>query len=130
VADNLTDVSEQGLLNHLTGAATFTVVLPLKLALHSANGTDTATGTEVTGGAGPYARTTIVFNPASATGVIANSNVVSFPGMPAVTVNAFSVWDSSATPQRLFYGPTTTNRTLVAGDTYEVAAGAITLSLA
>lgn len=127
MADNLTDLAENALLDHLVGTASLTITTPIKLALVTATGTDAAAGTEVTGGS--YARQTITFSAASS-GQIANNAVISFTNMPACTVTGIDVYDSNGTPKRLFYGPLTASKTVAAGDTLQFAASSITLSLA
>lgn len=126
MADNLTDVAENLLLDALVGTASYTATTPIKLALVTAAGSDSAAGTECTGGS--YARQTIAFNSA-ASGSIDNSATVSFTDMPACTVVGIELWDSNGTPKRLAYGPLAANKTLTAGDTIQFAASAITLSL-
>lgn len=126
MADNLTNISEDGLLDHLVGNATFTVTTPLELALMTSNGNDSTPGTEVTGGS--YARQTITFNSASG-GSVDNTAIINFTGMPACTVVGIEVYDSTGTPQRLFYGALTANKTVASGDTVQFAAGSIVLTL-
>ena len=126
MSDNLTNISEDGLLDHLVGNATFSVTTPLSLALMTANGDDSTPGTEVTGGS--YSRQTIAFNNASS-GSVDNSAVINFTGMPAATVVGIEVYDSTGTPQRLFYGALSESKTVASGDTVQFAAGSISLSL-
>lgn len=126
MADNLTDTMENALLDALVGTAGYTATTPMKLALVTSNGTDSAAGTEVAGGS--YARATITFNAASG-GTIDNSATISFTNMPASTVTGIEVWDSAGTPVRLFYGALSASKTVSSGDTLEFAAGSITLSL-
>lgn len=126
MSDNLTNISEDGLLDHLVGNATFSVTTPLSLALMTANGNDSTPGTEVTGGS--YSRQTIAFNSASS-GSVDNSAIINFTGMPAVTVVGIEVYDSTGTPQRLFYGALSESKTVASGDTVQFAAGSISLSL-
>ena len=126
MSDNLTNISEDGLLDHLVGNATFSVTTPLSLALMTANGNDSTPGTEVTGGS--YSRQTIAFNNASS-GSVDNSAIINFTGMPAVTVVGIEVYDSTGTPQRLFYGALSESKTVASGDTVQFAAGSISLSL-
>jgi len=92
----------------------------------TANGSDSAAGTEVTGGS--YARQTITFDAASS-GSIANNAAISFTGMPACTVVGIEIYDSAGSPKRLAYGPLTASRTVTSGDTVQFASSAITLSL-
>ena len=126
MADNLPDIIENQLLDALVGTDTYSVTTPIKLALVTANGSDSAAGTEVTGGS--YARQTIAFDAASS-GSIDNNAAISFTGMPACTVVGIEIYDSAGSPKRLAYGPLTASRTVTAGDTVQFASSAITLSL-
>lgn len=99
---------------------------PLKVALVTANGSDTTAGTEVTGGT--YARKNLTVA-ASVGGVTSNSADLLFEGMPAATVVGVEIWDSAVTPVRLWYGPLTDSRAVDAGDDARFQAGELTLSL-
>lgn len=126
MADNLPDIIENQLLDALVGTSSYTVTTPIKLALMTANGSDSAAGTEVTGGS--YARQTIAFDAASG-GSIDNNAAISFTGMPSCTVVGIEIYDSAGSAKRLAYGPLTASRTVTSGDTVQFASGAITLSL-
>lgn len=126
MADNLPDTIENQLLDALVGTSAYTVTTPVKLALMTANGSDSAPGTEVTGGS--YARQTIAFD-AAASGSISNNAAISFTGMPACTVVGIEIWDNAGSPKRLAYGPLTASRTVSAGDTVQFASSSVTLSL-
>ena len=127
MADNLPDTIENQLLDALVGTASYSVTTPIKLALMTASGSDSAAGTDVTGGS--YARQTISFGSA-ASGQIANSATINFTSMPAATVVGIEIYDSAGTPKRLAYGTLTASKTTASGDTLQFAASAITLSLA
>ena len=126
MADNLTDVAENGLLDYLFGG-TFSITTPIKVALSTSAGSDTTAGTEVTGGS--YARQTITVAAASG-GSVSNSATISFTNMPACTVTGIEIYDSNGTPKRLAYGTLTTSKTVASGDTLQFAASSISLSLA
>lgn len=126
MADNLTNTAENKMLDALVGTASYSANTPIKLALVTAAGSDSAAGTEVSGGS--YARQTITFNAASS-GSIASAATVSFTNMPTSTVVGIELWDSAGTPVRLAYGSLTSSKSLTSGDTLEFAAGSITLSL-
>jgi len=126
MADNLPDQIENQLLDALVGAASYTVTTPIKLALVTANGSDSAAGTEVTGGS--YARQTIAWTAASS-GEIHNSAVINFTDMPAATVVGIEVYDSAGTPKRLAYGALTSSKTTASGDTLQFAISSISLTL-
>ena len=126
MADNLPNIIENQLLDALVGTTAYTVTTPIKLALVTANGSDSAAGTEVTGGS--YARQNITFGAASG-GQIGNSGTISFTDMPSCTVVGIELYDSAGSPKRLAYGPLTASRTVTAGDTVQFAASSVTLSL-
>jgi hypothetical protein len=126
VADNLPDTIENQLLDALVGTSAYSVTTPVKLALMTANGSDSAPGTEVTGGS--YARQTIAFDSASS-GSIANNAEINFTGMPSCTVVGIEIYDSAGSPKRLAYGALTASRTVTSGDTVQFAIGSVTLSL-
>ncbi|MFE6597232.1 hypothetical protein ACFU9O_02345 [Streptomyces albidoflavus] len=127
MADNLTNTGENRALDWLMGTATTAPTLPLRVALVTANGTDAAAGTEVTGGS--YARRNLTAA-AAVNGATSNSADLVWTGMPAATVVGVEVWDSAGTPVRLWYGALGTSRTLLAGDELRIVAGALSFSLA
>jgi hypothetical protein len=127
VADNLSNTAENLALDWVNGVGTPTrPTTPLKVALVTANGSDTAAGTEVTGGS--YARQSLSVAAASA-GATSNSADLVFAGMPAATVVGVEVWDSAGAPVRLWYGALAVSRTVAAGDELRITAGSLTLSL-
>lgn len=126
MADNLTDTVENELLDALVDNAAFSVTGPIKLALVTANGTDSTAGTEVVGGS--YARQTIAFAAASG-GQVTSTGTVSFGNMPTTTVVGIELYDSNGTPKRLAYGPLAASKSLTAGDTLEFAASSVTLTM-
>lgn len=125
---NLTDIGESNALKWLVGEATTAPLMPLKLALVTANGTDAAAGTEVVGGS--YARQNITVAAVGTDGATDNSAAISFTNMPAVTVVGVEIWDSTATPVRWWHGALTVSKTLNAGDTFEIPIADLDLSVA
>lgn len=124
--NNLTDTSENVVLDAINGVSAALFTAPLKLKLVTAIGTDAAAGTEVSGGS--YVHQTITFNAASA-GSASNAAQIQYTNMPACTVVGFEIVDSAGTPKRVWWIPATANKTVNAGDTYNVSAGAITVSI-
>ena len=117
------------------GGSAFTITPPYKLRLMTANGTNTANGTEATAGACPgYVATGstlgATFCAAPASGQQTNSNAVSWSATGAWSaITGCEIWDSAATPLRWLQGALTSNITGVAnGDTVQFAAGAITVN--
>jgi hypothetical protein len=127
VADNLTNTAENLMLDWVNGVGSPTrPTTPLKVALVTANGTDTSAGTEVSGGS--YARQNVTFTAASS-GATANDAAITFTNMPAATIVGVEVWDSAGTPVRLWYGALAANKTTNSGDTFTIATGDLDLTL-
>ncbi|MFJ7111788.1 hypothetical protein ACIQW4_01240 [Streptomyces albogriseolus] len=124
--DNLSNTAENRALDWLMGNATTAPTTPLRVALVTANGSDTAAGTEVTGGS--YARKTLT-TAAAVNGATSNSADLVWTGMPAATVVGVEVWDSAGTPVRLWYGALAASRTVLAGDELRIPAGSLTFAL-
>lgn len=128
MADNLTDVAESLMLNWITGVGSPTrPTTPLKVALVAAGGSDSAGGTEVAGGS--YARQNITFTSSSNGSAVSNDADILFTGMPAVTITGIEIWDSAATPVRLWHGPLAVSKGVEAGDEFKLAAGDVDLAL-
>ena len=126
MADNLTATAENRALDWLFGTATTAPTLPLKVALVTANGSDSAAGTEVAGGS--YVRKNLTVA-AAVSGTTSNSADLVWTGMPAGTFVGAEVWDSAGSPVRLWYGPLAASRTLLAGDELKILAGQLTFAL-
>jgi hypothetical protein len=124
--DNLTNTAENRALDWLMGTATTAPTTPLKVALVTANGSDTAAGTEVTGGS--YARKNLTVA-AAVNGATSNSADLIWTGMPAATVVGVEVWDNAGTPVRLWYGALAASRTVASGDELRIPAASLTFSL-
>lgn len=118
---SLTTTFATKVVDHNTGAASYTPTTPLKAALVTVLGSASSAGTEVTGGS--YARQSVTFGSASG-GVAANTGAVVFT-LPACTVVGIEIWDSAGTPVRLLFAGLT-SRTFQAGDTFTLAIGSIT----
>lgn len=104
---------------------------PIKCRLYTVVGTASAAGTEVSGGS--YASQTVAFAASTnADPPVASSTTspLSFTSMPACTVVAVELWDSAGTPKRLWWGLLAASKVLNAGDTFQIAAGSLTCSLA
>lgn len=134
MASNIDQAELQNLIRAwlgLTASAYVAPTTPMKLALTTTTTSSTANGTEVTGGAGPYARQSIAFaQPTAATpSVSTNTGAVTFAGMPACTVTDVNIWDSAGTPIRKAFGALAASKVVNAGDTLSFAIGAVSVSL-
>lgn len=122
----MSNTGENRALDWLMGTATTAPTTPLKVALVTANGSDTAAGTEVAGGS--YARKNLTVA-AAVNGATSNSADLVWTGMPAATVVGVEVWDNAGTPVRLWYGPLAASRTVASGDELRIPAASLTFSL-
>lgn len=110
------------------GGSAFTVTPPFKLRLMTAQGSNTANGTELSNTgytAGGNTLGATAFGAPSA-GVSSNSNSVSWTaGAAWSAVVAIEVWDTAGTPLRYMQG-SITSVTLANGNTLTFAAASIT----
>ena len=124
---SLTDGAENRVLDWLTMNSTTAPTTSLKCRLMTANGSDSAAGTEVTGGS--YVSQTVTFA-AAASGATSNSGALTFTDMPSCTVVGVEIWDTNGTPYRWWWGALTGNKVVGAGDTFTIAAGDLDLTMA
>jgi hypothetical protein len=104
-----------------------TITTPIKLRLFSTTSTATAVGTELSTASGYTAGgTSITFSTATAAtpSVSANSGIVQWTNMPAVTVNGVDTVDSTGTPIKIEFGALTAAKTTALGDTLSFAVSA------
>lgn len=127
MSGGLTQTMDNKLLDHINGVAALAQpTTPLKARLMTTNGSASAAGTEVTGGS--YTAQSVTFGSASA-GTAANTTPAVFTGMPAVTVTGVEIWDTSGSPQRLWWGPLSASKALNGGDTFQFDTAALAVAL-
>lgn len=132
------DYLEVAVLDHVLGNATFTQPTDLYLGLFTntssnadANLESGVLTDEVSGGG--YAREIITFdNATSPDGSADSASTVTFPAATANwgEVTHVAVMDAATGGNVLFYGAVTTPKTIESGDTFQVSAGNLTISLA
>jgi hypothetical protein len=120
--DAMYDTGASGTLALGPVSARVNYTLPMKLGLTTTLCTDSALGTEVSGGAGPYARQTMAASMSAAVAgspsTKTNSAAFTFSGMPACTWADVFVADSTGTPKNIsFKGTPSLAKTVNAGDT-------------
>jgi hypothetical protein len=115
------------------GGSAFTITPPYHLRLLTAQGSNTANGTEATGVNCPgYTALGSTlgsqFCGAPSAGQSSNTNSVSWSATGAwATITSIEIWDTAATPLRYLQGALSANITGVAnGDTVQFAAASIT----
>lgn len=132
MADNLTDTAENLLLDWINVVGTPTrPTAPLKCRLMTANGTDSAAGTEVAnaGGATYAAQNVTVAAASVAGGTTSNTSTLSFANMPACTVVGVEIWDSAGSPVRLWHSALAANKVVNLGDNFEIPSGDLDLTM-
>lgn len=130
MADNLTDLAEARALNWLTANSTTAPTAPLMVRLMTANGSDSAAGTEVVNAGGStYAAQSVAFAAAVGSGSSVNSADVVFTNMPAATIVGIEIWDSAGSPFRWWWGAAVAPKTTNLGDTLRILAGQLTLTM-
>ena len=108
-----------------------TITGPIKMRLFTANGSDASTGTELGTSGGYTAGGSALSFAAASAGAVATNAAVSWTNMPSTTLTGMEEWDSSGTPLRLFWAPWSAGNIVVAaGNTFTVASGSLTNSLA
>ena len=125
------DYLENKVLDHVLGNTTYTPAATIYVGLWTADdGLESGTVTsEVSGGS--YARQSITFS--AATGGSADSSAtVTFPAATANwgTITHVALMDASTGGNVLFHGSVTTSKTIESGDTFQISAGNLTISLA
>lgn len=117
---------ENALLAEVLTNVAYTGPTTVYLALYTTNPTAADSGTEVTGGS--YARAAATFTVPSG-GVTVNTADINIANMPAITVSYLGLRTALTSGNLLFYGALTVPRTTVAGDTFTVRAGDLSVAL-
>lgn len=125
MAGTLTTIGANRALDNILGTTAYHPT-SIKIKFLTTASTDTTAGTEVSGGSYPAGGLTITFQAAS--GRVAQNNQVTQTNMPTCTVVGYEIVDGT-TGDRLDYGTWNTARSLTLGDTYTVAANALTISV-
>jgi hypothetical protein len=133
---------EERVLNHVLTATAYTQPSQRFLALFTNTSGNAATnleaGTltdEISTSGTAYARQAATFNAASAAGGVTSSTTAATITFPTATANWGSVthvavMDAATGGNVLFWGAVTTAKTIESGDTFQVTAGNLAISLA
>jgi hypothetical protein len=129
IVNEILDALHPGTSTKTVGTKTITA--PIVVRLMTANGSDTANGTELST-SGSYVAVTgisVGTNWAAASAKSkATNGALSQTGMPAATIVGIELWDSSGTAQRIDWG-SMTSKTTQSGDTLSFASGAISVAI-
>lgn len=121
-AGALTDYLEGKILAHVFQGTAYTAPTAVYVALYTTACSDSAAGTEVSGGS--YARVAITANatelpgPTSGNGTISNASPATFPAPSASwgTVTHWGLWDAPTAGNALVCASLTTSKTINNGD--------------
>ena len=130
------DYAEAALLNAVLRGTNFTapVVSSLRLALFTADPTDTGTINEVAVGTWYARQLTGTFtapSPSGTTQQCSNTTAITFSAVTtaAVTVTHIGIFDAATAGNMLFSAPMTSSKTLQVGDVISFAPGTLVASL-
>lgn len=137
------DYLELEILDHILGEGNrnYTPATNLYIGLHTADPTDAGTGTEVSGNA--YARVNAdvdsssgafdaATQPSTGSTYSANTQTITFPtasGGNWGTITHIGIWDASTSGNLLFHGALTASKVVNDGDTFQIQAGNLVISL-
>lgn len=127
----LSDYSEKLLLDWMMTTGSATRPTSWFVALYTAAPSDSGGGTEVS--TGGYSRKSATFNAASTPGgSTSNSANITWTASGANygTVTHVGIFDASTSGNLLWHGALTASKTINDGDTFQIAAGSLTLTLA
>ena len=115
---------EDEILDHTLGVGAYTMPTSIYISVHSASPGGT--------GANEIASTTrqgdTAFNAASS-GATANTSAITFTSMPSATVSHIGIWDAAASGNFLWEGALSSSVVCGSGDTFEIAAGDLDVTL-
>ena len=129
------DFLENELLDHVLSNAAYTAPTTLYLGLFTSDGglenNTEGSQTEISTSGTAYGRQSIAFGTASS-GSASNSATVTFTAATSNwgTVSHVAIMDASTGGNVLFHGAVTTSKTIETGDTFQVSASNLTISLA
>ena len=146
MANNASNYLELALLNHIFGpnanasnsATSWTAPVDnaIYVSLHTADPTDAGSGAEVSGNG--YARSnasdSLTWTVAAAGGTTTakNDQAIAFPqatGNYSSNVTHIGIWDAASSGNLLFHGELTTAKTVTTGDTFQINASALVITL-
>lgn len=122
---SISDYLEAKILQEVFNNTDFSPVATVYGSLHTADPGETGTA-EVTGGT--YARQSVAFTTGTA-GTCSNSGTISWANMPAGTVVGVGLWDADSSGNFLWGGTLTANKVTNLGDTFQIAAGDLDITL-
>jgi len=120
---------ENALIDAVLRNTSYTSPTTCYVSLHTADPTDTGSGTEVSGGS--YARTSVTMG-APSDGVSTNSAAVEFPQATGSwgTISHIGIWDASTSGNLLFHTALDASKVIESGDIFKIASGSLSVTLA
>jgi hypothetical protein len=125
---NASNYLEQKIAEHTLGIAAFTMPASLFIELHTADPTEVGNVAPVSGGS--YVRKAATFQWDGVNGWGENVALIRWDDLPAATITHISIKDAVSAGNTLYYGALTASRTVGAGGSFEIAAQALTITVA
>lgn len=126
---DLSDYAEREILDAIFNGGSFSIATPY-VSLHTADPTD-AGGSEVSGGSYGRQDGSAAFPAASGTtGALSNDAALSWSDMPGATVTHVGIYDASTAGNLIAKAALSSSKVVNAGDTFQIAIGNLTFTLA
>jgi hypothetical protein len=131
-----TDYLEGAFINASLRGVNFTAPTSVFVSAHTAAPTDAAPSTGESGGTS-YARVAVASTTANwaapgAGGTTSNNNAITWPaaGSNWGTITHIAIWDAATNGNALYHGALTASKAVDTGDTLQIAAGELDITLA
>lgn len=125
----LTNYGEEKLSKHLLGITSFTMPAALYISLHTADPTETGATGEITAGSYTYARQPASFQWDAGNSWTETSALIRWDNLPTNTISHWALWDASTAGNALVKGAFTASKSVVNGDSLEIAAQALYITM-
>jgi len=122
---SISNYAENKILDHVLRNVAFTSPTSVYVSLHSADPGETGAN-EISGGS--YVRKVAAFT-AAASGATETSATLTWSDMPAVTLTHVAIWDASTAGNCLWVGALSSAKVVNSGDTFQMAAGDLDVTL-
>ena len=113
------------ILDHALSVGAWTMPTNLYVQFHDASPTDACT----TGVIASTSRQGDTAMNAAASGATANTSAITHTSMPSCTVSHISLWDAASSGNPLWFGALSSAVSCGSGDTFEIAAGDLDVTL-
>lgn len=120
---SISNYAELEILDHALGTGAWTMPTQIYVLPHTASPGEACSNAPVS-----ITRQAASFG-AAASGATTNTSAVTFTSMPTASVTHISLWDAVSGSNPIWYGALSSAVSCNSGDTFEIAAGSLTVSL-